>query len=141
MTKQQHTVNTLIRGICIGKMLSNVSQCSRAKKRVHHCMKQYICIRMTVQTFFIGYRYTTEDQLSALYQPVYIIAMTNSHDISLPFRIASARRISNGVVIFRFSSDPFERYTLMPIASTAEQSSVMGVFSCNAFCRAPCSKS
>ena len=39
-------------------MLTNISKCSRTKQRIHYCMKQHICVRMTKKSFFIRNLYT-----------------------------------------------------------------------------------
>ena len=83
--------------------LSDISERCRAEQGVHNRMRQHIRVAVSEQSFGIGNLYAADDARSALYQTVYVIAVTNSHFCRLPFKIASPCTTSSGVVILMFS--------------------------------------
>ena len=134
-----HTVRAQIRIIVVRKQLSDVAQRSRTQQRVHDGMHQHVCVRVSVEPLFKRNLHTAQNQLSPLDQTVYIVSMSDSHGVCLRFRISPAISRSSGVVILMFSSEPSVSSTVMPSASTAEQSSVSESPFCFAFCSAPSS--
>ena len=85
------------------QQVSDVSERCRAEQGVHNRMRQHIRVAVSAQSFGIGDLYAADDARSALYQTVYVIAVTNSHFCRLPFKIASPCTTSSGVVILMFS--------------------------------------
>ena len=89
--------------IAVGKQMPNIAQCRDTQQRIHDSMGQHIRIAVSQQASVIRDIHTADDAFPAFRQAVHIIAMSNSHLSILPFRIASPRITSSGVVILMFS--------------------------------------
>src|SRR3989304_9707255 len=65
--------------ICIGKMPANIPLSSGAQDGVAYGMDKRIGIGVPQQTLIMRYLLTSQDELSAVHQPVAVISETNHH--------------------------------------------------------------
>ena len=102
---QKHTaVRTLILFVCVGKMLSYISECRRTENCICKCMKCHICVTMSQKSLFIRYFNTANYTISALYKLMNVISLSYSHSVIPRFlSILSPIIISSGVVSFILS--------------------------------------
>lgn len=86
-------------------MPADVSERERAQKRIHHRMREHICVRMSVQAKLERNIYAADDTAPPFDQPMDVVAVSDPHIhfFSLLYRNASATAMSSGVVTLMFS--------------------------------------
>ena len=108
--------------------MADIPQAGRTQQSIHDGMDDHIGIRMAQQAFFIRNIYAAQNQLTIRHQLMDIISLSYPHCASSHETIASPISRSNCVVILIFVRSPTVSVTTLPICSTAEQSSVSGIF-------------
>ena len=99
--QQNQTVCAGIDRITVRKKMPDIPQGAGSQQGVHHRVCEHICIRVAQKPLGKGDLHPAKDQPSPLYQPMYVVAMSNSQDSSLQINSASATARSSGVVTFR----------------------------------------
>ena len=79
-----HTGSPLLLWIGVREMLPDIPECRCPEQCIHDRMQCHICIGMSEQSFFIRNLYPAENQFSSFYQTMYVITISNSHNVSPP---------------------------------------------------------
>ena len=78
----------------------------RAQEGIHQGMGHHVCIGVPQQPQVVRNLHPAQNQFPAGHQPVYVIAMSDSHRPILSAKMAWPQVRSRGVVIFKLSSLP-----------------------------------
>ena len=92
--------------IRVGEVLAEGPQRRRAQGGIHQGMGHHVCIGVPQQPQVVGNLHPAQNQFPAGHQPVYVIAMSDSHRPILSAKMAWPQVRSRGVVIFKLSSLP-----------------------------------
>ena len=87
-------------------MLADVPQSRRPQEGIHQGVGHHVCIGVPQQPQVVGNLHPAQNQFPAGHQPVYVIAMSDSHRPILSAKMAWPQVRSRGVVIFKLSSLP-----------------------------------
>ena len=82
--EQKHTVGIFILLVGVGKMLSNIAQSSRAKKRVGNSVSEDVSVGMTCQSHFEFDFFSADYEWSSIFKAVSIVAVTDTKHNLIP---------------------------------------------------------
>ena len=66
-------------------MLPDVPKGRGPQKRVHHRVDQHVRVRVAQKPLLIGDLHSSQDQPALLHQPVYVVSLSDSHNLSDSF--------------------------------------------------------
>ena len=110
MFQKLYAGDSLISGIRVRKMLSDIPQCRSSQQCIHDGMYDHICVRVSQKSLFIGYRNASQNQIPSLHQSVHIISQSYSHTLlAFPVRLLDERL--NHSLRSEHITVPFTRFT------------------------------
>ena len=104
--------------VCVGKMLSYISECRRTENCICKCMKCHICVTMSQKSLFIRYFHAADDEVSSLHQTVYVISHSDSHTYNLSADVILFQKVPTSLCLTRFSNQPVPK-PFCPVAASA----------------------